>query len=275
MLFKKVFNYRNVFDIIQYPAGEPHVRLKSQFLEAMEGRWYRPFIVSPASDWDDLVTIRIGDQILKDNEIEATFVIPYMPFSRHDRKSDCLDSMPISMVKEILAPVHVLTIDPHSDVTGSWFPNYPQSEVVKLFEEKGIFGGDGIVVIPDAGATKKAYSWLNGREYVQCLKKRDFKTGKLSGFEILDPGLVHGRHVVIIDDICDAGGTFLGLAELLLSAGAASLRLGVTHGLFTKGLEELKKFFMWFYTLDTCHIPDGDVMFTVSTEKLIEEGSYF
>lgn len=272
---RKVLEYGDVFDTMQYPAGEPHVRLKDGFVEENSKSWYHPFIIDSASDWNDLVTIRIGNQILSDNEIKATFVIPYMPFSRHDRKNDRLDSVPISTVKEILAPVKVITIDPHSDVTGSWFPNYPQSEVVKLFEKMGIFGSDALVAIPDAGATKKAYSWLDGRDMVQCLKTRDTRTGALSGFQIVNPELVRDRDVVIIDDICDGGGTFVGLAEELLKAGATSLKLGVTHGLFTKGLDGLLKFYNWIYTLDTCYIPNGGRLFTVSVNELVKEGSYF
>src|SRR5260221_10327239 len=104
MLLKKVFDYNDVFEDMFYPAGEPHVRLKAEFLDNHDHR-FRPFIVANASNWNDLVTIRIGDKILRDNDIKATFVIPYMPFSRHDRKNDKFDSMPISMVKEVLAPV--------------------------------------------------------------------------------------------------------------------------------------------------------------------------
>lgn len=274
MKLKKVFDYGDVFDDMYYPAGEPHVRLRPEFVADHDDR-FRPFIVSSASNWNDLVTLRLGDKILKDNDIKATFVIPYMPFSRHDRKNDKFDSMPISMVKEILAPVHVLTIDPHSDVTNEWFPSYPQSEVVRLYENAGLFNLLAVVAIPDAGATKKAHSWINGRDVVQCLKTRDPKTGKLSGFRVVDAELVQGRDVVIIDDICDGGGTFLGLADELQYHGAHTLSLGVTHGLFTKGFSELNKRFTRIFTLDTCATPQGGRLFTVSTEELITEGSYF
>lgn len=291
MTLKKVFNYSQIFDVFTYPAGEPHVRLNEASLQDLKKvpnslgpeaprpigplPEFRPFIISPAFNWNDLVTIRIGDKILKDNEIKATFVVPYMPFSRHDRKNDALDSMPLSLVKEILSPVHVITIDPHSDVTSEKFPHYPQSEVVKLFEAKGIFDLNAMVAIPDAGASKKVYTWLNGRDVVQCLKTRDPKTGHLSGFQVVNPDLVKDRNVVIIDDICDGGGTFIGLADKLLEAGARSLKLGVTHGLFTKGIDSLYTRFTTIYTLDTCTIAYWGEDFTVSTEKLIMEGSYF
>jgi ribose-phosphate pyrophosphokinase len=112
---------------------------------------------------------------------------------------------------------------------------------------------------------------------VQCLKTRDTKTGALSGFSIADPLIVKGRNVVIIDDICDGGGTFIGLAQVLLEAGAQSLRLGVTHGLFTKGLAPLHAVFSQIHTLDTCKVQpeNGGTMRTVSTDLLIQTGNYF
>lgn len=269
-----VLDYGDVFETMTYPAGEPHVRLKPSFLEDVAYRGYDPFIVANASDWNDLMTIKIGDRILKDNGISTTFVVPYMPFARHDRKNDTYDSSPVPFVLDLLASVHVITIDPHSDVTGI-FPSFPQSEVVKLYEQADLFPLTSLVAIPDAGATKKVYSWFGGREVVQCLKNRDPKSGKLSGFRVVDPGLVRDRHVVIIDDICDGGGTFIGLADVLLAHGARSLSLGVTHGLFTKGFDDLNKRFARIFTMDTCATPEGGRLFTVSTEKLILEGKWF
>lgn len=275
MTVKKVFDFNRVFDTMFYPAGEPHIRLKVDFIDGgMINGWYRPWIIAQAANWDDLATIRIGHSVLHDNGIEATFVIPYMPFSRHDRKNDYFDSMPMGLVREILDTVHVVTVDPHSDVTSAWFPSYPQSEVVKLYEAAGIFDNNAMIAIPDAGATKKVHSWLGGRDVVQCLKTRDTKTGKLSGFEVIHPEMVDGRNVVIIDDICDGGGTFIGLADKLLEAGAYSLRLGVTHGLFTKGLGVLEDYYTRIYTLDTCIVSNAG-LFRVSTEELIMEGNYF
>lgn len=274
MALKKVFDYGDAFDIMTYPAGEPHVRLRPEFAEQANNGWYRPFIVTEALDWNHLMIIKIGDQVLKDNGINATFVVPYMPFARHDRKNDTYDSSPVPFVLDLLATVHVITVDPHSDVAGI-FPSYSQAEVVKLYEQANLFPLTSLVAIPDAGATKKAYSWLNGRDHVQCLKTRSPKTGKLSGFQVVNPELVEGRDVVIIDDICDGGGTFLGLGDQLMIHGARSLSLGVTHGLFTKGFEELNRMFTRIFTLDTCATPPGGSLFHVSTEELIMEGKWF
>jgi ribose-phosphate pyrophosphokinase len=106
------------------------------------------------------------------------------------------------------------------------------------------------LVSPDDGASKKTEalqhymmmrkSWR--LRIIQCKKKRDPVSGKLTDFIISD-GNPMKRHCVIVDDICDGGGTFLGLDKVLKEAGASKTSLLVTHGLFTQGTEKLTKVF--------------------------------
>ena len=69
-------------------------------------------------------------------------------------------------------------------------------------------------------------------------KVRDQLTGNIVRYKIV--GEPVGKNVLIIDDICDGGMTFKLLAKDLLAAGAKSVVLFVTHGLFSKGLQTLK-----------------------------------
>ena len=56
---------------------------------------------------------------------------------------------------------------------------------------------------------------------------------------------------LIIDDICDGGGTFIGLAKELKQKNAGDLYLAVSHGIFSKGLEALNTYFTKLYTTDS------------------------
>lgn len=267
---RNVVLFNEIFETMVYPAGEPHIRLRFLFHGFPVVNLH---IIAEARNWNDLMQIKIADQILKNNGVQATFVIPYMPFGRHDRKNDNFEEAPILFAMGLLADIDIVTIDPHSDVSGI-FPHFSQSEVVKLFETADLFKGYPVIAIPDAGAAKKAYSWTAGRDVVQCLKTRDTTTGKLSDFQVVNPELVKNRKVVIVDDICDGGGTFLGLATKLIQAGAYDLRLAVTHGLFTKGLGDLYSIFKAIYTLDI-YEDSNHRLETVSTMQLISEGMYF
>ena len=59
------------------------------------------------------------------------------------------------------------------------------------------------------------------------------------------------RRILIVDDICDGGGTFLGLAQELKAKNAGNLYLAVSHGIFSRGFEDLEKVFTKIYTTDS------------------------
>ena len=90
---------------------------------------------------------------------------------------------------------------------------------------------------PDAGALKKIHkvaAALDHMEVVECMKERDPRTGKLSGFKVFAENLA-GKTCFIVDDICDGGGTFTGVAAALKQLGASKIVLIVSHGIFSKG----------------------------------------
>ena len=85
---------------------------------------------------------------------------------------------------------------------------------------------------------------------VECSKKRNVKNGKLEGFKVYEDNL-SGKDCLIVDDICDGGGTFIGLAEELKKKNAGHLYLAVSHGIFNKGVDVLNKCFTKIYTTDS------------------------
>ena len=99
-----------------------------------------------------------------------------------------------------------------------------------------------IVVAPDKGAVDKAKTIADylGVECVFANKVRDVSTGKLTEMNLPDYDFT-GKKVLIPDDILDGGKTFLDLSEMLISAGARSVDIYVTHLIASRGLSELKK----------------------------------
>lgn len=239
--------FEDVFDITNYPAGERHVRVRDGVNPASIST-----IEATVRNFDELAMVVTADRILRRIGRRVEWFIPYFPFARHDRRNDSNDGFELELALEMIREVDVIVADPHSEMTAQ-LRHFSQAEVVDRFVAAGLFDDDPIVVIPDAGAAKKAYSWINGRTVVQALKRRDVRTGALSGFEVLADDL-DGRPCVIIDDICDGGGTFLGIADELRKVNAGPLTLAVTHGLFTKGVDHLLASF------DTiaCLAPTGD-----------------
>lgn len=148
----------------------------------------------------------------------------------------------------------VVILDPHSDVAPALIE---RCEVVTAadclsFPNDNHKGYD-CVIVPDAGALKRAslVATMYGVPLVHAWKHRDQKTGALSGFgcEYLPPNT---KRALIVDDLCDGGGTFIGLAEhIKTSFPKAILDLYVTHGLFTQGYGKLLNYFKRVITTDS------------------------
>ena len=85
-----------------------------------------------------------------------------------------------------------------------------------------------VAFYPDEGSMKR-YSGMINMPYAFGIKKRDWETGKIQGLDIINGDLVKGKNVLIIDDICSRGGTFLHSAKALKEAGANRIFLYVTH----------------------------------------------
>lgn len=151
--------------------------------------------------------------------------------------------------------VHVL--DPHSDKMLEIAKKHKVG--VKVHQPQiplDLTVYDGIIA-PDKGAGERAFRIAkeNNLPLFFGSKHRDPATNALSGFSVTK--LVQFGRYLVVDDICDSGGTFMGLGEAI-NAERARADLFVTHGLFTKGAgEKLKRYYENVYTTDSMgHIPD-------------------
>lgn len=228
MLYAK---FEDVFDKYHYPAGEVHVTLRDDFEIPDESM----VIETHCRTADDVFALAMASWIRARN-FDCVFFVPSMPFARHDHRRSRRDGYPIDVLTKMLREVPIVTADPHSDVIGNVFPFIAQAGVFSVLRDSAPWTDDNpVFVIPDAGAAKKAHTWLRPEDdFVQCLKTRDRNTGKLSGFTFNPADLPEDttRPFVIVDDICDGGGTFIGIAEALRQYVTGEMHLAVSHGLF-------------------------------------------
>lgn len=225
--------FNRVFEVFRYPAGESHITLRDVPASHLT-------IEAKATSFDDLGQILTADRLLRRNGATVEWFLPYFPFARHDRRNHRGDGFELGVALDLVRDLPLTIADPHSDVAGQ-LRHVPQAVSVECFRDAGAFDTNPVIVIPDAGATKKAHEWATGR-VIQALKHRDPTTGRLSRFEALVDDL-GAAPCIIVDDICDGGGTFLGLATELRERNAGPLTLAVTHGLFTKGTRDLQRAF--------------------------------
>ena len=257
----------NALDFGHYPAGEPYVKeipLGVRYGFDLLVRTADIAVLNEALMFVDAMKWRFGD-------IPVDLHLPHFPGARQDRlnsEGDLLftaKSVANAINQRGFRAVHV--IDPHSDVIPALVDNIRVTTALDCV--KAAFGEDEVayhgVIAPDAGAEKRALSvaqWL-GVPLHQAWKNRDVATGKITGFGC-EP-LADGSRYLIVDDLCDGGGTFLGLAGAITEE--VTLDLYVSHGVFSKGIEDLDLVFVDIFATDSLgSIPDGVYKISVATQ---------
>ena len=236
-----------------FAGGEPHIKISSNFDVAAPVT-----ITQRINSFNDLGMICITVDALRRMGVkEIELFIPYFPAARQDRVMIPGEPLSVKVYADIInamALASVTVFDPHSEVTPALLNNcvtVSNHEFIKRVIAN--IGTDVKLISPDGGALKKIYKvseFLGGAEVVECSKSRDVKTGKLSGFKVYAEDLA-GADCLIVDDICDGGGTFIGLAEALKAKNAGKLYLAISHGIFSKGFDELGKYFEQIFTTDS------------------------
>jgi len=236
-----------------FAGGEPHIKISNNFNVATPVT-----ITQRINSFNDLGMICITVDALRRMGVkEIELFIPYFPAARQDRVMIPGEPLSVKVYADIInamALASVTVFDPHSEVTPALLNNcvtVSNHEFIKQVIAN--IGTDVKLISPDGGALKKIYKvseFLGGAEVVECSKSRDVKTGKLSGFKVYAEDLA-GADCLIVDDICDGGGTFIGLAEALKEKNAGKLYLAISHGIFSKGFDELGKYFEQIFTTDS------------------------
>ena len=207
---------------------------------------------------------------------EVRLVLPFIPGARQDRLNDVGDwlftakSVARMINSRYLAQVVVL--DPHSDVSPALID---RCKVVKSHEIEGVYSElesrkYAAVVSPDAGAEKRAAAFAKRLHIplIHAWTTRNVSDGTISGFghEPLPPG-----KMLIVDDICDGGGTFVGLVKTFDNLPMSDLF--ITHGLFSKGPKIVTVAFKSVFCTDSIPAVHEGVHMLNVCEQLVMENS--
>ncbi|MEM6684677.1 MAG: ribose-phosphate diphosphokinase [Bacteroidota bacterium] len=239
------------FETFTFSGGEPHIKIKESVKGAVT-------ITQRIQSFNDVGLILLATDALRRMHVkEIQLFIPYFPAARQDRVMIPGEPLSVKVYAEIINSQQyekVTVFDPHSEVTPAILNNvaviHNHQFVQRCLET---IKDDIILIAPDGGALKKIYklsAYLGGIDIVECSKKRDIQTGELSGFTVYADDL-KGKTAVVVDDICDGGGTFLGLGKALQEKNAGALHLIVSHGIFSKGFEALENIYTTIFTTNS------------------------
>lgn len=225
------------------PGGEWHIVAEAPLVGA------RIAFVRDATA-DDLFNLAIWSDAVRRDGGSPSAIIPYLPGARQDRRraGEALSAKVYADFINACGLARVVCLDPHSDVMPALLDRCTVVPVTRVVPVKLLGGFDGVIA-PDAGARRRAaeVAHLLGLTVFQANKQRDPATGALSRFtcESLPPG-----RMLVVDDICDGGGTFRGLAAVL-DKRPEELGLWVTHGVFSGEAARLAEVYGAIYTTDS------------------------
>lgn len=161
-------------------------------------------------------------------------VMPYIPNARQDRIKTNEDVFTLKYFAEFINWLkfdNVIVFDPHSSVSEALINDITIVRPKGLIKQaiSKISDPELLMFYPDEGAMKR-YSEMINAPYAFGIKKRDWETGKILGLDVAgSTEMINGKNVLIVDDICSKGGTFLHSARKLKELGAKDIYLYVTH----------------------------------------------
>jgi ribose-phosphate pyrophosphokinase len=243
------------FKSLTFNGGEEHIRIDPVVSGVT-------ITIRMNSSSDLMKVVLAVDALRRYGNKTIKLYMPYLPYARQDRQCAYGESFSLKAFTSIINSLDldsVAIIDAHSDVGPALLNNcnnIPNDKYVAMAYEfiADTDTSDVILISPDSGANKKVNKLFDNlglfSRIVKCDKKRSTEDGSLGGFEVFSGNLM-GATCLIVDDICDGGRTFIGIAEVLKSNGAGNIYLFVTHGIFSNGFDDLRKYFKKIFTTNS------------------------
>jgi len=252
------------YKVSKFPDGQQSIDIDTSSI-------HHPYgivtIISRLNSFMDLELIICANQALKSLNFPVEGVNLYVPYflgARSDRK---FVEGGINYLKQVICPIinsqgfnKVITMDPHSFVLEACVNNFTGlsnisfvddalSYLIKENEDHKI-----ALISPDAGAIKKIYDVAKHFKITNvttATKNRDVVTGSILKTEIPLMNLKDIEQIVIIDDIGDGFGTFLGLATEIRKQTDLPINLLVTHTIQEQGLRKALTYYDRVFTTNS------------------------
>jgi ribose-phosphate pyrophosphokinase len=204
------------------------------FLESIRGD-YVFLVQSTFAPTDNLMELLLMiDAAKRASAYKIIAVIPYYGFSRQDRKDKprvAIGSKLVATLLEAAGANRVITMDLHAPQIQAFFEipvDHLDSSAIFIPYIEQLKLENLTFAAPDVGSTNRVREVASyfSADMVICDKHRK-RANEIASMVVI--GEVHDRDIVLIDDICDTGGTLAKAAGLLKEKGARSVRALCTH----------------------------------------------
>lgn len=200
-------------------------------------RGYQVFLIqSTFPNADNLMELLLMiDAAKRASARSIVAVIPYFGWARQDRKDKPRVGIGAKLVADMLTAAGInrlITMDLHADQIQGFFDvpvdHLYASAIFSQYIKDNENLENVVIATPDVGGSKRAnsYSKFFGVPMVICYKLRK-KANEISEMQII--GDVKGKDVILIDDIVDTAGTITKAADLMIEAGANSVKAFISH----------------------------------------------
>ena len=246
------FNPRFLYDIDRYGSQGTAFATWSSFPSGCEENIQ---ILGSVNGYDVVLSARIQssgelmrlflatDAVRRMGATSVSAFVPYLPYARQDRVCHGGEALSAAVMANLINAQRYksfMSFMPHSGVMPALINNFSEYRHVGHLVDAVTEYPEAKLCSPDAGALKRTGDLArmigHDRGIVTALKDRS--TTGVSTSVVL--GDIENGDVIIVDDICDGGATFIALADVLKNKGAKRVVLCVAHGLFTKGVEHLR-----------------------------------
>lgn len=252
-----------------FSGGEVHIKLQGKAEEVM--------ISARLNNSDDVMKLLLTvDALRRNGSKNISVLIPYLPYARQDRVMVGGEPLSIKVMCNLINSCgfdKVYIFDVHSEVSLALLDNCELITNSSLAKQVLRDHTDYLLVSPDAGALKKIYKLAEALQYtsdiVLCNKVRDVSNGNIKQITV-DQDDLEGKDCFIIDDICDGGATFIGVAKELKKRNAGKVSLIVSHGIMSHGETELVQWIDHIYTTDSIKDNESTLISRIPLANLIE-----
>lgn len=213
------------------------------FTDSVRGKTI--YIISSPNTSDEIIKLNLAiDAAKRGAAKDINVVLPYFPYARQDKKDQSRGPIGAKVMAEMIeqrGATSVIMYDLHADQIQGFF-NIPVTHI----EGKNVFDNyiasicteDTIICGPDAGSGKRVkrmkehlVKYHNINLNIVMLDKTRRAANVIDEMVII--GDVTGKDVIILDDMVDTAGTLCKAADVLIEAGAKSVRAIISHGVLS------------------------------------------